>query len=590
MKRKKHYYLLTTLMLVLSACFGTATADFSTQTGNTEADSPVLDTTSQATLTPPVSADFAADDLTSTPNDATSSITLNIDSIAVTGEGVTVNGSSATITDAGSYEISGTLRNGQIVVDTQDVENVVILLAGADIHNENSAPIYVANAKKVIITLAEGTQNNISDGASYADLDKNGEPNAAIFSHDNLTINGTGVLTVTANYNNGITSKDDLKITGGTITVTAVNDGIKGKDSVAIEDGLITINASADGIQSTNEEKAEKGYIAIEGGTLNITSAQDGIQAATSLRISSGDLTIETSSGKGINAGANLSITGGTFNIISADDSIHANSNLTIDDGVFQLASGDGGIRSKTSLTINGGSVNITRSIEGLESALITINNGNVRLIASDDGINAATGSRDEQTNSNYIYINGGYVLVEASGDGLDSNGSVVMTGGTVIVNGPTQNNNGALDYDDTFNISGGLLVAVGSSGMAEAPSQTSTQYSVIHNFESAQATETLIHIQNQNGTDVLTFAPSKEFQSVVLSSPALENGMTYTLYVGGTANGGVVDGLYANGNYSPGTEVASFTITNMVTRSGIDGDGHSSHTLNGEELATPQD
>ena len=406
----------------------------------------------------PISADFDDDDFTSIANGATASITLNGDSISA-GEGVTVNGSIATITAAGTYEIRGTLNDGQLVVETEDEENVTLLLAGANIHNASGSSIYVANAEKVIITLVESTENNLSDGANYTNLDESGEPNAAIFSHDDLTINGTGILSVTASYNNGIASKDDLKITGGTITVNAVNDGIKGKDSVSIKDGVITINAGADGIQSTNEDEVEKGFIAIEGGILNITSVLDGIQAATSLSISGGDLTIETSSGKGINAGINLNITDGTFNIASVDDALHANGNLTIDDGLFHLASGDDGIRSEISLTINGGEVNVTQSLEGLESALITINDGYVHLITSDDGINATAGSSGEQTDSSYVYINGGYVLVDANGDGLDSNGNVTMTGGTVIVQGPTMQNNGPLDVNGEFEVNGGLLI-----------------------------------------------------------------------------------------------------------------------------------
>jgi len=285
----------------------------------------------------------------------TTVIRLDGDSVAVEGNGVSVNGTVVTVTAAGTYDIQGVLNNGQIVVDTQDTETVTLILNGVDITYDVSAPVYVANAEKVVITLADGTQNTVTDGATYYYPDESDEPNAAIFSHDDLTINGNGALTVNANYNNGIASKDDLKIVSGTITVNAVNDGIKGKDSVSIKDGLITINAGADGIQSTNADEEGKGYILIEGGTFNITSALDGIQAETDLQITGGDFTITSGGGsgnnsttgggiwsgrgtegnankpeesaKGLKASVDLTITAGTFNINSADDSIHANNN-----------------------------------------------------------------------------------------------------------------------------------------------------------------------------------------------------------------------------------------------------------------------
>lgn len=566
--------------------------------------------TSETTLveTTPVSADFDADDMATTDTSAANAITLNGDSIATSSENVIVNGSAATITAAGEYILMGTLTNGQIIVDSADAENVTLLLAGVNIHNESSAPIYVANAEKVIITLVDGTQNSVSDGATYANLDESGEPNAAIFSHDDLTINGTGALTVIANYNNGIQSKDDLKITGGNITVAAVNDGVKGKDSVAIKDGVLIINSGADGIQTTNMDEAEKGYIAIEGGTLSIMSVLDGIQAATSLSISGGDFTIVTGGGavytsnngggmwgdssedvasaKGLKATLDIDITGGTLNISSADDSVHANANFTFTGASLLAASGDDGMHADAAITINGGTINITQSYEGIESAAITINDGNIHLVASDDGLNVAGGADGssqggrpgqnafaDMTASGYLLtINGGYVYLDTGGDGLDSNGSFVMTGGIAIVNGPTNNGNGPLDYNGTFNISGGLLVAVGSSGMAQPPSETSSQYSVIHNFNNVQAAGTLVHIQDASGNDVLTFAPTKEYQSVLLSSPTLQGGASYTLYVGGTASGDMLDGLYSNTTYAPGTEIASFTLTNMTTQSGVAG------------------
>ena len=148
------------------------------------------------------------------------------------------------------------------------------------------------------------------------------------------------------------------------------------------------------------------------------------------------------------------------------------------------------------------------------------------------------------------------------------------MTAGTVIVNGPTNDGNGPLDYLGTFNVSGGYLVAVGSSGMAQAPSTTSIQASVMYNLVSTQAAGTMVHIETESGQEVLTFLPTKQYQSVLLSSPELENGSTYVVYSGGSSSGTVSDGLYSGGAYTGGTQVASVTLTSMVTSAGSQAGG----------------
>jgi hypothetical protein len=246
------------------------------------------------------------------------------------------------------------------------------------------------------------------------------------------------------------------------------------------------------------------------------------------------------------------------------------------------LASGDDGIHSDSTLEINGGDISITKCYEGIESAVITINDGNIHLVASDDGINAVSGNdgapimggRPGQDNfnssgNNNLYINGGYIAIDSLGDGLDINGSINMTGGAVIISGPTSNANGALDYLGAFKITGGFLVAAGSSGMAQAPSTSSTQYSVMVNLSSSQSANAMVHIETNDGEGVLTFVPTKAYQSVVLCSPELENGSTYIVYSGGNSTGTVTDGLYSGGTYTAGTQITSFTISSIVTTIG---------------------
>jgi hypothetical protein len=539
----------------------------------------------------------------------TSYVTLNGNSITLKGSGAIVEGRTITITSAGTYNISGTLDNGQIIVNTKDKEKVKLVLNGVDITCSESSPIYVINADKTEIKLEGETKNYITDSDSYIlDNAESNEPNAAIFSNDDLTIKGKGLLTVNANYKNGIQSKDDLKITNGNITINAVNDGIKGRDSISIKKGNIIVNAGGDGIQSDNDVDSEKGHISIKSGTINITAGGDGIQAKTDFIISGGTITISSGGGsgnssnyggwggrdrrfsnynnsstdskstKGIKAGVDLTIEGGIINVDSSDDSLNADKNLTINGGNIILASGDDGIRTASDLEINGGNINITKCYEGIEGSNITINNGNVNLLSNDDGINVVSAEKSmyggrrrggfEDYGNNYLNINGGYIAVDAYGDGLDINGSTNMTGGVLIVNGPISDYNGALDSGG-FQITGGFLVAVGSAGMAQAPSSSSTQYSVMVNLSSQQPAGTIIHIETEDGKGVLSCVPTKAYQSIVLSTPKLRNGSTYNVYTGGTLAGTVTDSLSTGGTYSAGTQIASFTISSIVTYEG---------------------
>ncbi len=209
---------------------------------------------------------------------------------------------------------------------------------------------------------------------------------------------------------------------------------------------------------------------------------------------------------------------------------------------------------------------------------MITLNGGTVHLISSDDGVNVSSGDGGmmmggQVTATDYVlHINGGYLYMDANGDGLDSNGAIEMTGGVVVVNGPTEQMNGALDYDAWFTMTGGWLVTAGSSGMAQAPDTSSTQASVLINFTATQAAGMLVNIASSDGTNVLTFAPGKQYQSITFSSPELTQGATYTVSLGGSADSTATDGVYSGGSYSGGTEYTSFTVSSAVTMLGSAG------------------
>lgn len=487
-------------------------------------------------------------------------ITLSGGSASAEGGGVTIEGSTVTITAGGSYTLSGTLTDGQIVVDAGKDDVVELVLNGVSVASSTGAAVYVKQADKTVVTLAEGTENTLTDASTYVYPDAStDEPNAALFAKDDLTIRGEGVLSVTGNDQNGIVSKNDLVIESGTIVVKAENHGIRGKDSVTILGGTITIDAGNDGIQSDNSEDATKGYVLIAGGTLNIVAGRDGIQAQTSLTVSGGTASILSGGGyttesysaeesyKGLKSGGTISVTGGEITVNSLDDAVHAGTAVTVAGGSLTLSSRDDGIHADSTVSITGGAVDIVVCYEGIEGMIVNIEGGDISLLAADDGINAASASAggqgdrmgqfggfgDTADSSLQVTISGGTIYINAYGDGVDSNGYITMTGGALFVSGPVSSANGALDYNGSFAMSGGTLVAAGASGMAQAPSQDSAQSSAIVYFTQTQAAGSTCWLTDESGNVILSYTPDKEYQCVVFSSPELTVGSDYQVYVG---------------------------------------------------------
>ncbi|OPX42113.1 hypothetical protein CLHUN_40180 [Ruminiclostridium hungatei] len=647
MHNKKLKYKFTSAILTIFLSISLLTACTLQTTNIASSNNTAITTSSKAksgsTPTPQtdISVKYDSTDVdTGWDSESSTKITFSSDTINGQGEGIVISKNIVTITSAGTYIISGTINNGRIIVDTKDDQPVRLVLNGADITSTESAPICITSAKKAVLILPEGTKNNITDGKNYVfDNKEADEPDSAIFSKSDLTINGTGSLTINANYKNAITSKDELKIMSGNITLNSTGDGMKGRDFVAIKDGIVNINAKEDGIKSNNDEDAKKGFVLIEGGSINIIALEDGIQAETDILIKtaainitsgggytngetkadeqpgmggpgrgfdfvpsdtaeadsttrapadtgvSGDSTAtESESKKGLKAADSITIESGTLEIDSADDSIHSNNIICINGGTVSVSSGDDGIHADAAIYINNGDTNVLKAYEGIESANIIINNGNITVSSSDDGINvsggadsSSTGGRAGQNSfntsgSDSLQINGGYVYVDSQGDGLDANGSIYITNGTVVVNGPTGNNNGALDYDGAFKMTGGFLIAAGSSGMAQAPDTSSTQNSAMISFDQVMPAGTIINITSGDGKELLTFKPAKGFQTIVVNSPELKKGTTYDIYYGGSSSGSEKNGLSEGGTFSGGTKYESFTVTGLLTTIGTVG------------------
>lgn len=498
--------------------------------------------------------------------DTATAITLSDDASSCDSSSVTISNNTITITDEGTYLLTGSLSDGQVIVDADD-KKVQLVLDSVNINCDTSAALYVKAADKVFVTLASDSENSLSNTSDFVAIDDN-NIDAVIFSKDDLTLNGSGTLTVTAKYGHGIVSKDDLVITSGTYQITAAKHALSGKDSVRIADGVLTLDAGTDGIHSENTDNDAKGFIYIANGDISITADSDCFDAEETLQVD-----------------------GGNIEVAAGDDGLHADGDLIITDGT----------------------INVTKSYEGLEGMTVTVEDGDISVVSSDDGINAAGdgtseessqsgtppekpdgsdstedrpeppsgfdkndnssansnsdsnsdskpadlpdgnggpgggngapgggnggpgGGMEEATDYNLIQISGGKIYINANGDGIDSNGNLTVTGGEIYVDGPTSGGDGALDCSGTALISGGTVIAVGSSGMAENFDSSSAQGSMITTVSDSMITGG-ITLTDSEGNTIVSYSPSKEYSSVAISCADLKEGETYTLVAGDTS------------------------------------------------------
>lgn len=597
-------------MTAVAGCTGTKSSTGNVVSSETETNAE--ETSAQSEAGTFSSADmFTERDLAGTYEESRAVyVTLSDDGITGETDGVVINGQTVTITAEGTYIFSGTLSEGQIVVDADNAK-VQIVFDNVDITCASSAAVYVKSAEKVFVTLAEGSQNTLRNTDEYVAIDDN-NIDAVIFAKSDLTLNGTGSLTIVSAEGHGIVSKDDLKITGGTYDITAAGHALSGKDSVRIADGTFILTAEKDGIHAENADDEEKGYIYIADGDFTITSDGDGMDASNIVQIEDGTFDITAGGGaansqkthesdmpgggmsqnierpdgesmprmgekpdgenmpqdtttdesgtstKGIKAGGGMYLNGGTYQIDSADDSIHSNANITIADGTYTLATGDDGVHADDALTVNGGTITVTESYEGLEGLTVTINDGTIDITARDDGVNAAGGtdqsgfgtfgdhfkgmdSADDETeettdNEMWMELNGGYIHILTGGDGVDSNGDLTINGGEIYIDGPSDNGNSAIDYGDRSSayVNGGTLVAIGSSGMAEGMSDSSKQEVLMVKLgEQMEAGD--VELTDNEGNVIVSYTALKSYDCVIISTAEVESGATYTLTTSGT-------------------------------------------------------
>ncbi len=503
---------------------------------------------------------------------------------------------------------------------------------GAVLYIKNADKVFVTLAPGTQNTLRGGDEytdgeTNV-DGAVYskADLCFNGSGELSvtgvkhgIVSKDDLVITG-GVYSIES-QGVGLCGKDCIKIADGEFEVNAGSDGLRSDNDedenrgyIYIENGTFDITAGNDGLQAETVLKCTGGRFDIQtgGGSVNASTDKEGnmnpnwnfggndfgasrpmnrrdseygniayksssygeVSAVNTGYTASGTSSSQESA-KGIKAGCDILISGGEFNIDSADDAVHSNGTVEISGGVFTISSGDDGVHSDTALVVSGGDFDIKKSYEGIESADILIKGGNITLVASDDGLNAAGGNDSSSlggrpgagsfsSERGRIAIAGGRLNVDASGDGIDSNGTLTVSGGITLVGGPQNSGNGALDYDSSATITGGIFIALGASGMAQGFSSAQNQCAIAVNITS-QSKNTSFAVCDGDGNVLISFTPEKSYSHAVFSCPAMQTGNTYTVYCGGSVDGADKFGFAENSSLSGGTKIGEYKPTSNI-------------------------
>ncbi len=491
--------------------------------------------------------------------------------IRISGPGASVEQDGTVAIDAGgTYRIGGVSDDARIEVSAGN-SLVTLILDGCDLAYRDDEVVYIKSAGAAVVELADGSKNTLTSGTELLALSDENASGAALRAKCPLTVRGGGSLTVNGFINNGIASSDDVAVESGALTVTASNDGIKSKTNISIRGGVIYITASQDAVQADES-------LTVTAGELNIITGGGADESAMKTSDSammggpsggpsddmgdSWDLdTTDNGSQKGLKSETGIVITGGRIVLDTADDAVHSGGDISITDGELTIRTGDDGIHSDTALTIDGGSIDIQLAYEGLEAPSITQNAGYVCIVAKDDGLNANGGggmfpfssgeASGETGDIPVLRITGGTLIVDSGGDGLDSNGSLYVEGGLVYISGPSTNWDAALDSGERGELifSGGTVMAAGYSGMMEAPELAENSQPSIYYTQSEYCPDgATVTLRDADGQTLCEYAFAHSFNCVVITSPDLQVGQTYTLTMGdSTVSIDMTDTIYSN-------------------------------------------
>ena len=431
--------------------------------------------------------------------DGATGIILSDEGCMVQGRGAEIHEGTVSIYSGGSYRISGSLSEGQILVNAGDsADDVIIILDGVSISSSSGPAVYIQQARNTRIRLPEGSSNIIVSGTEGGAVPEDAA-GAAVYAEDDLDIEGKGQLEIRGFINNGIGCKDDLDINDGMINVYAVNNGIKASESLEIKGGEIHIESGNDGLKTTSDKKEGKGFVRLSGGRVDIVSRGDGISALTELYIEDGSLNISTQgdpvqvSSKGLKAGKGLCISGGETVLSSSDHAVQCDAGIDISGGELSAVSAaERGISAKGSINISGGRISLEAADDGMKAVEgINMSGGSVRIISGENGMQA--GDRTS-AGDRTVTADGGELYISAYRQGINA---------------------------DSFRLSGGTVFILQNDGYISCPCSTG-QASLSGKFSAAKGqTVTAADTEIESGNAC---------RMIYFSSPEIEPGTEYTV------------------------------------------------------------
>lgn len=541
-KKKRLIHILSFILLtcfiagLLPGCTGEAenSSELSNQSLPVSADVDALLTVTESDSL------FTAEDKEIGYSDTDSSvINLSEEKIFTDAYNVEIDGSTATVTSAGTYIITGNLTGGSIIINSDDDSEIRLVLSGVNIESSSASAIQVENAGKVYITLAENTENFLSGDTSFS---QSGENDGVIYSKSDLTLNGRGSLSISSTSASGIVSEKNITITGGTINISAGGYGISASESVRISSAMISVDSDDSGIYTYNEKADSSGFIYISDGIFNINSAGSAVDAKSILLIEGGAFNINStggySSGYGLSAGEEVSVSSGEFVLYTADSALNSGSKVSVNGGTFTIYSGNNGIEGKSTVLIGEAKIDILKSYIGIEGETVYIHDAALGITSDDDGINAAGGNdgsgladgeeAEALSSSAGIRILSGNIDINASGDGIDSARDISVSDGTIFISSADSEENAVIDYSHELYITGGTILAVGNSPR-ENDFFDCEQPIVILDAES-ETQYSYIEITDESGNIIISGTSGFSYSSVLISSSQLQQGQSYTM------------------------------------------------------------
>ena len=465
-----------------------------------------------------------------TPNSATS-IEFREDGVSLTGIGAETSDGVVTIRYPGTYRLSGSRTDGQLVVDLGDGHGgVYLLLDGLSLGCMDGPAVHVEQADLTVLYLEEGTQNALWDGDGYVIQEKSGtDKGAAVYSEDDLVLEGDGALALSGYAADGIRSKDGLTVNGGEISVWSIDDGRQGSDYVKLSGGVITITSTGDGVTT------RKGDITVDGAVLTVTADGDGLQSAADILVSAGSVTAATHGGadhyteiglSGVSAkglkGMDITLTGGTVKLDTADDGLHAEGDLTISGAVCTVASGDDAFHAGGTLAAEDTSLYVTRSYEALEADTLRLTNAGVNAAAENNGLSGGPGGvRLENVQVNL-----------AAPRGVSTEGVLSLAGGclTLYADGTD-----SLFAYGSLDLGEGALLALAETGRAETLLEKAAPAGgLLFVFNDPVPAGTEMTLGDASGEPVFTAVRTDaDTGALLLAGGDLEAGQSYTLTAG---------------------------------------------------------